>query len=96
MALPPPNSPFSISSMAWSIFQSVTVEAMTVGWLSPRISIGCAMSKWVSAPAASRALREPLSTAEASPHMTSTLLELTHCSVSWVPLAASEKPASKL
>ena len=33
--LPPPNSPVSISSMAWPIFQSVTVEAMTVGWSSP-------------------------------------------------------------
>ena len=73
MALPPPKEPFSISSMAWSIFQSVTVEAMTVGWESPMMSMGCEMSKWVSAPAASRALREPLSTAEASPHMTSTL-----------------------
>ncbi len=82
--------------MAWEIIQSVTVEAMTVGWSSPRMSIGCAMSKWVSAPAFSRALRAPLSTAEASPHMTSTLLELIHCSVSWVPREASVKPASKL
>ena len=58
--------------------------------------MGCAMSKWVSAPAFSNALRAPLSTAEASPHMTSRLVAAIHCSQIFVPKEASVKPASKL